>query len=86
MAAVTAGQVSLCKLHAELQLAAPLPLGARRKQENEKAQGPVIVTETPQEPKTPPAVEPAAVDEEEPNFSGDDDEPHSPKSPGLIFV
>jgi hypothetical protein len=57
------------------------------KQENEKAQGPVIVTETPQEPpKTPPAVEPAAVDEEEPNFSGDDDEPHSPKSPGQIFV
>ena len=57
------------------------------KQENEKAQGPVIVTETPQEPepKTPPAVTPAA-DEEEPNFSGDDDEPHSPKSPGQIFV
>ena len=57
------------------------------KEENEKAQGPVIVTETPQEPepKTPPAVTPAA-DEEEPNFSGDDDEPHSPKSPGQIFV
>ena len=56
------------------------------KQENTKAQGPVIVTETPQEPKTPPAVQPAAAAEEEPNFSGDDDEPQSPKSPNQIFV
>ena len=56
------------------------------KQENEKAQGPVIVTETPQEPepKTPPAVTPAA-DEEEPNFS-ETTTSRTTKSPGQIFV